>query len=326
VHAAVLNLSAWYDDNYGPEGATTNFAGLLKVRASQADTQTHLLLGPWVHGVDSTARIKSGDREFSPAAAIDYDEAVLRWLDHYVRGIDNGVDREKPVRYFVMGSNQWREGNAWPPSAKATPYYLNAAESGLELSTEIRSKGFSSFVSDPSDPVTNRYASSGAHDYGDLASRKDVLTFDSPALESDIEVTGPIHAKIYIACDCRDADLWVRLLDVAPDGTAFNLMNPGLDVLRASYRDMTSGRQLLRPGKVYELELTNLITSNVFQKGHKIRVQISGSFFPNFSRNLQTGELETTSAKTQRAEIRIYHDRQHPSQVILPITSNETTK
>ena len=324
VHAAVLNLSAWYDDNYGPEGATTNFAGLWKARAGQADRQTHLLLGPWVHGVDSTARIKSGDREFSPAAAIDYDEVVLRWMDHYVRGIDNRVDKEKPVRYFVMGRNQWREGNAWPPAAKAKSYYLNATKSGLELSTDIQSRGFSSLVSDPSDPVTNRYASSGAHDYRDLATRHDVLTFDSPALNADTEVTGPIRAKIYIACDCRDADLWVRLLDVSPDGTAFNLMNPGLDVVRASYRDMKKGRQLLRPGEIYELNLASLITSNVFKEGHKIRVQISGSFFPNFSRNLQTGELETISAKTQKAETRIYHDRQHPSQVILPIASSET--
>jgi putative CocE/NonD family hydrolase len=319
VHAAVLNLSAWYDDNYGPEGATTNFAGLLEARAGQAEPRTHLLLGPWVHGVDSTARTKSGEREFSPAAAIDYDQVVLRWLDHYLRGIENGVDKDKPVRYFVMGANEWRDAVAWPPAAKSTPYYLNVKEATLTLSTKLDSGGYSAFVSDPADPVTNRYASSGAHDYSELATRKDALTFDSPALQADTEVTGPIRANVFISCDCRDADLWVRLLDVSPDGTAFNLMNPGLDVLRASYRDMKHGRQLLAPGKIYQLNLTNLITSNVFLKGHKIRVQISGSFFPNFSRNLQTGELETFSAKTQKAEIRIYHDPHHPSQLILPI-------
>src|SRR4029077_14573727 len=129
--------------------------------------------------------------------------------------------------------------------------------------------------------VVNEYASSGAHDYRKLAERGDVLTFDSALLESDTEVTGPISARIFLSCDCRDTDLWVRLLDVAPDGTALNLMSPGLDVLRASYRDLKRGRQLLTPGQIYELNLTNLITSNVFQKGHHIRAQISATFFPN---------------------------------------------
>ena len=113
-------------------------------------------------------------------------------------------------------------------------------------------------------------------------------------------MTGPIQAQIYLSCDCRDTDLWVRLLDVAPDGTAFNLMSPGLDVLRASYRDLKRGRQLLTPKQVYELHLNNLITSNVFQKGHRIRVQISATFFPNFSRNLQTGELEAFRQRCRR--------------------------
>src|ERR1700687_1035925 len=124
VHASVLNLSAWYDDNYGPEGATTNFQGLLHARKSEPDLRTHLLLGPWVHGVDSTQKRKAGDRTFGPAAAIDYDEVVLRWMDHYLKGLDNGVDRESAVRYFVMGRDEWRESKTWPPAAKMTPYYL----------------------------------------------------------------------------------------------------------------------------------------------------------------------------------------------------------
>jgi uncharacterized protein len=105
VHAAVLNLSAWYDDNYGPEGATTNFAGLLKARAGLSEANTALLLGPWVHGVDETAKTKSGEREFGEAAAINYDNVVLDWMDHYLRGLNNGVDRANSIRYFVMGSN-----------------------------------------------------------------------------------------------------------------------------------------------------------------------------------------------------------------------------
>jgi putative CocE/NonD family hydrolase len=321
VHAAVLNLSAWYDDNYGPEGATTNFLGLLKVRAGEADPRTHLLVGPWTHGSEETGQTKSGEREFGSAAAINYDEVVLNWLDHYLRGTENGVEKQKPVRYFVMGDNQWRDSDVWPPASKATSYYLSEKQGNHVLSTEASPTATppSSFLSDPAHPVTNRYDASGAHDYRDLAKRDDVLIFDSAPMERDTEVTGHIRAQIYLSCDCRDTDLWVRLLDVAPDGTAFNLMNPGLDVLRASYRDLKRGRQLLTPGQVYELNLSNLITSNVFQKGHRIRAQISATFFPNFSRNLQTGELESVSAKMQKAAIRIYHDAEHPSRIILPI-------
>jgi putative CocE/NonD family hydrolase len=325
VHAAVLNLSGWYDDNYGPEGATTNFAGLLKARTA-SDPQTHLMIGPWVHGVASTAKTKSGEREFGAAAAIDYDEVVLHWMDHYLQGSANGVEKEKPVRYFVMGDNQWRDADAWPPVSTAASYYLVSPKPGefhgsLSASPPRENKSFGSFVSDPAKPVVNSYSVSGAHDYRELAERQDVLTFDTTPLERDTEVSGPIRAQIYLACDCRDADLWVRLLDVAPDGTAFNLMSPGLDVLRASYRDLKKGRQLLAPSQVYELHLDNLITSNVFRKDHRIRVQVSATFFPNFSRNLQSGELENSSAKIQKANISIYTDRRRASRIVLPIVS-----
>jgi putative CocE/NonD family hydrolase len=178
---------------------------------------------------------------------------------------------------------------------------------------------FTEFVSDPSNPVANEYDSSGAHDYRKLVDRADVATFDSAVLQQDTEVTGPIHAHIFASCDCRDFDLWVRLQDVSPDGTAFNLMSPGLDVVRASYRDLSHGRQWLQPGKIYELDLNNLITSNVFLKGHRVRVQISGSFYPNFSRNLQGGKSEADSAEMKKARIRVYHDAAHPSQVLLPV-------
>ncbi len=325
THAAVLNLSAWYDDNYGPEGATTNFAGLLQARAGEHDPATHLLLGPWVHGVDNTAKTKSGEREFGNSAVIDYDEVILRWMDHYLRGIDNGVQQEKPVRYFVMGENQWHESDSWPPKAERTPYYLLSAQSNdsgrLSTAAPAAGKTSISFISDPANPVVNPYDASGAHDYRELAKRPDVLTFDTAPLEQDVEVTGPIQADVYVACDCRDIDLYVRLLDVAPDGTAFNLMSPGLDVLRASYRDLSRGRQLLKPNQIYELRLGHLITSDVFQKGHRIRVQISTTFFPNFSRNLQTGKSETTSAAMQKAKVTVYTDREHPSHVVLPVVA-----
>jgi len=324
VHAAVLNFSGWYDDNYGPEGATTNFAGLLRARAGASDAQTHVMIGPWVHGVASTAKTKSGEREFGPAAAVDYDEIILRWMDHYLRGAANGVESERPIRYFVMGDNQWRDADAWPPASTPASYYLVSPKPGefhgdLSANVPREKKSFGSFVSDPAKPVINSYSASGAHDYRGLAERQDILTFDSAPLAQDTEVSGPIRAQIYLACDCRDTDLWVRLLDVAPDGTAFNVMGPGLDVLRASYRNLKKGRQLLAPNRVYELHLDNLITSNVFRKDHRIRVQVSASLFPNFSRNLQSGELEASSAKMQKANISIYTDHRRASRIVLPI-------
>jgi uncharacterized protein len=324
THAAVLNLSAWYDDNYGPEGATTNFAGLLQARKAEKDPRTHLLLGPWIHGVDNTEKTRSGEREFGPTAAIDYDEVVLRWMDHYLKHINNGVDHEEPVRYFVMGRNQWRDADQWPPAERTMRAFLapgtgNTSAGRLQTTPFDNPDSFSEFVSDPATPVVNTYDSSGAHDYRKLADRADVLTFDSALLREDTEITGPITARIFVSCDCRDFDLWARLLDVSPDGTAINLMSPGLDVLRASYRDLSRGRQLLSPGTIYELKLENLITSNLFLQGHRIRLQISASFTPNFSRNLQSGKSEMNSVEMKRAHIRLFHDAKHLSQVVLPI-------
>jgi uncharacterized protein len=326
-HAAVLNLSGWYDDNYGPEGATTNFNGLVKSRRGQASPATHLLLGPWVHGVENTAKVKSGEREFGPDAAIDYDAVVLRWMDHYLRGIDNAVEREEPVRYFVMGINKWRMAHAWPPAATATAFYLAPAadmKAGLLTRSKPEAKSRSTtFVADPANPVVNQYTVSGAHDYRKLAERPDVLTFDTPRLERDMEVTGPIHAHIFISCDCRDLDLWVRVLDIAPDGTTLNLMSPGLDVQRASNREHAREAQWLTPQKIYEVDLDNLITSNTFLAGHRIGVQISASFFPNFSRNLQNGKSEVNSADTQKAKIAVYSDSTHASRIILPVVASD---
>jgi putative CocE/NonD family hydrolase len=248
-------------------------------------------------------------------------------MDRYLKGAKNGVEREKPVRYFVMGANQWRESDVWPPQSQLALFFFSAANARdrhgtLATKVEPQSESFSDFVSDPAMPVVNDYESSGAHDYRKLAEHADVLTFDSSILEKDTEVTGPIHAQMFVSCDCRDLDLWVRLEDAFPDGTAFNLMSPGLDVVRASYRDLALGRQWLEPGKIYELNLTNLITSNVFLKGHRIRVQVSGSFNPNFSRNLQTGKSEVDSAEVKKARIRIYNDAQHPSQILLPVVNS----
>jgi putative CocE/NonD family hydrolase len=323
VHAAVLNFSGWYDEAYGPDGATTNFNGLLASRGGEKDPRTRTIIGPWTHGGQEESR--SGERDFGPSAAIDYDELILRWMDHYVRGIDNGVDREKRVRLFVMGENVWRDEDSWPlQRARSESFYLASKSAGdmtgsLERSVPEKTYPNSDFRSDPTQPLTDPYTAYGAHDYRSLAGRKDVLVFDTDPLPTDTEVTGPVRAEIYLSAGCRDVDLWVRLLDVAPDGTAFNLMSPGLDVLRASYRDETLQPEYLDPEKVTRLNLDRLLTSNTFLAGHRIRVQISGAFFPHFSRNLQTGRSEISSSGPSPCMIRILHNKKYPSRIVLPV-------
>src|SRR5713226_9485188 len=315
VHAAVLNLSGWYDEAYGPDGATTNFNGLLNTRKGEKDPRTQ-------GGQEKTA---AGELDFGASSAIDYDELILRWMDRYVRGIENGVEREKPVRLFVMGKNSWRDEDAWPLArATAQTYYLrsesNAARfARLNQTAPDKPGSYNEFVSDPAHPLTDPFTSYGAHDYRSLAGRKDVLVYDSDPLMADTEVTGPIHAEIYVSADVPDLDLWARLLDVAPDGTAFNLMNPGLDVLRASYRNEKLQPELRNPGEIYKLTLDRMLTSNAFRAGHQIRIQISGAFFPHFSRNLQSGQSEVTSSTMCPAHVRLYHDPDHRSRIELPV-------
>ena len=323
VHSAVLNLSGWYDEAYGPDGATTNFNGLLAARRGEKDPRTRTIIGPWTHGGQEESR--SGERDFGPAAAIDYDELILRWMDHYVRGLDNGVDHEKRVRLFVMGENVWREEDAWPlKRARSESFYLAAKSAGdrtgtLERSAPEKTYASSTFRSDPAEPLTDPYTDYGAHDYRALAGRNNVLVFDSEPLPADVEVTGPVRAEIYLSAACRDLDLWVRLLDVAPDGTAFNLMSPGLDVLRASYRNEKLQPEYLNPDSITRLDLNRMLTSNTFLAGHRIRVQISGAFFPHFSRNLQTGNSEIKSSRTFPCMVKIFHSKKHPSRIVLPV-------
>lgn len=338
--AAVLNLSGWLDEAYGPHGATTNFAGLAASRPA-ATPRAKLILGPWGHANVWMTRTTIGERNVGAEAPIDYHETVLRWLDHHVRGIQNGVDREPPVRVFVMGANRWRESDRWPlPGIEPDTLFFAAGgqksgggvkePTGLTRAGALRDRPpvsglpTTSFISDPANPVTDHHeAQTGAHDYRTLASRPDVLTFETAPLEEDVEVIGAMTAEVFLSTDARDTDLWVKVFDVAPDGTAWSLMSPGLDVIRASYRDTTAGRQLLTPGQVYLLRLGDLYTGNQFRKGHRIRVNISTTFSPHFSRNLHTGELETTSSRMRTARVTIHHDSRYPSRLILPVMRSE---
>jgi len=322
VDAAVLNLSGWFDEAYGPEGAVTNFNGLRAAR--DGAPRTHLVLGPWTHGVAATESTTAGDLAFGPQAAIDYDALLLDFFDHYLRAGSNRFASQPAVRYFRMGENRWHSADAWPPrDSRSQARYLELAMNGEHrLAPHAAAPGLSSsstFVADPDDPVTDPYDSFGPHDYRALARRDDVLTFDSAPFTTDFAVAGNITALLHASCECRDFDLWVRIQDVYPDGRAMNIMSPGNDVLRASYREPGEPPRHAEPGQVYELRLADMHTAITFAAGHRLRVQISASFAPHFAGNLQTGRSEVDSATARPAAITIFHDRQHPSRLLLPV-------
>jgi len=322
VGAAVLNLSGWYDEAYGPEGAMTNFLGLMEARRGEKDPRARIILGPWVHGGESEDR--AGDRVFGPQARLDYAGEIVRFMDRYVRGRGNGLDAEPRVRAFVMGENVWRKGDTFPlPGTKPLSLYL-ASKGGLSREKPAGAAGESAFVSDPEHPVVDAYGSYGAHDYRDLAKRSDVVVFETEPLSEPLRVVGAIETEIYLSTDggIPDADLWVKLEDVAPDGTAWNLSSPGTDVLRVSERDGASSPRLLSAGEVAVMRLPNLRTGNLFAKGHRVRIVLCGSFMPGFSRNLQTGESEARSAAMRKGTIRIHHSPKYPSRIVVPAVSD----
>ena len=324
VSAAVLNLSGWYDEPYGTEGAITNYLGLLKSRAGQKDPRTKLLIGPWIHGVDATGKASSGDRKFAANARIDYDSVVLDWLDRYVKGTNNDVNSWPKVKVYNMGDNAWLTGSAWPlgTTTRETEYLGpgSTAATGSIVAKPAAQEGQLSFVSDPANPVKDEFGTNfGAFDLRGLAGRSDVLTFETQPFDSDKVVVGHVGADVYVSSDAPDFDLYLKLIDVAPDGTAFNLESAGHEVIRASYRDKTDQRKLLKPGEVVKLSFDNLLTGNTFKKGHRLRVYFVGSWFPVYSRNPQTGALETTSSQTRKATINILFGPQHPTKLVLPI-------
>jgi uncharacterized protein len=321
--AAVLNYSGWYDEYYGPDGAFKNFQGLLSARKGQKDPRTQLIVGPWMHGTSSFSTTTAGDRDFGPSAGLDYDTLVLDWMDRYVKGDRTVEVFPKPIRLFVMGADRWRNADSWPlPNTRFTSFFLSSQEGKkngvLQPRRPHAKSSYSEFLSDPADPTVDPNDSRGAHDYAPLAARPDVLAFDSVPFAADTEVTGPLQVDIFISTDAVDTDLWARILDVGPDGRAESLMYPGLDVMRASYRD-DGQRRLLIPGQIYRLRFSKMVTSNVFLKGHRLRIQISTSLHPHYSRNLHTGESELTSSNMRKAKIRIHHDRQHASKIVLPV-------
>lgn len=325
VSAAVLNISAWHDEMYGPIGATTNFAGLVKARGGDVHAAcTQLVIGPWTHGSDWDTPV-IGARDMGSQAVQDYDALILDWMDRWVQQQTNGVDQRPPVRLYAMGANAWRTGDAWPPPAERRALYLaGSATPGKTPGTLTwdapAAETRSTFTSDAAHPVRDPHdTDAGGLDYRALSADPGVVTFETAPLENDLELLGPIEAEMHISVDRPDTDLWVKLLDVAPDGTAWGVMSIGLDVMRASYRNRTAARELLQPGQVYTLRLREMMTGNRFLKGHRLRVAVMTAFAPNMSWNLHTGKDEFTSSETAVARVTVHAGGRHASRLTVPV-------
>jgi putative CocE/NonD family hydrolase len=334
VSAAVLNLSGWFDEPYGPIGAVTNYTGLVRTR-DPGESRAALILGPWTHGVDAVGRTRAGDREFGPEAAIDYTATVLRWMDRHLRGAgpavgDSPAGSGAPaVRVFVMGSNRWRTADAWPiPGASPDTLYLQgsgwrAPDAGgfghLRARPPSGSRTESVIRSDPADPLHDPFDGEyGAHDYRALADSAGVVVFETTPFAEAYELIGQVVAELEVSATVPDFDLWLHLHDVAPNGMAWNLAGAGTALLRASYRDGGPERHLVPAGDVVPLRLEGPLTANRFLPGHRLRVVLSAAFHPFFSVNPQTGEQEFASDGTRVGHIRVHHSAGHVSRIILP--------
>lgn len=323
VGAAVLNLSGWFDEPYGPLGAVTNHTGLVEARAPGL-SRSRLILGPWTHGVDAVGSTRAGDRDFGPAAAIDYTATVLRWMDRHLKGVAPAGDTAE-VLVFVMGANRWRESGAWPiPGTATDTLYLHGADpgsrsGGLRPSPVAGGQAASVMRSDPADPVRDRHNGDyGAHDYRSLPGTDGIVVFESRPFEEAWELIGQVATELEVSATVPDFDLWVQLYDVAPDGTAWNLASPGTALLRASYRGGGPERRLVSVGDTVRLRIPGPLTANRFLRGHRLRVAVSGAFAPLFSVNPQTGAQEFETDSTRAGDILVHHTAGRASMVTLP--------
>lgn len=324
VEVPALVVGGWYDIFTG--GSLQSFAALRGAGSTPAARQSKLVMGPWSHVNYSNA---VGDLDFGFRAQMalmnlqsDLTGLTVRWFDHWLKGIDNGIAAELPVRLFVMGANVWRDEAEWPLArAEATPFYLRA---GGELSPEPPADELPDrFVYDPADPTPTLGGNllmhvlygPGPRDQRPIEARADVLSYTTPPLERDTEVTGPLVVKLWAASDAPDTDFVARLVDVHPDGFAQNLAD---GIVRARYRNGPRAEPL-EPGKPTEFTIDLWATANVFKAAHCIRVDIASASFPRWDRNLNTGEDPASATAMRLAQQHILHDAAHPSHILLPI-------
>ncbi|MBI3843356.1 MAG: CocE/NonD family hydrolase [Planctomycetes bacterium] len=327
-----LNISGWYDGD--EPGAPMNYAAMRKsAKSERARKGQHIVMGPWTHIFNTSTRM--GDFDFGSDAVVDLDSVELRWFDHYLKGIDNGVDREDPVLVFTMGENKWHREKDWPlPETQWTKLYLggsgkaNTRDGGgsLVLAPEASSSP-DHFVYDPArmpddvpdfDDLTGAGASK---DLSKLPDRDDVLDFTSAPLEGPVEITGPVSAVLSVTTDAKDTDFVVVLHRIAPDGR-MTAIREGIQRLR--YRSGYAKEDWAKPGEVSTLSIDLWATGIQIAAGDRLRIEVGSNAFPGCARNLNTGEPDATATKMIVAHQTLFHDAAHPSYVLLPVIPRDT--
>ncbi|MFH1719897.1 MAG: CocE/NonD family hydrolase [Planctomycetota bacterium] len=300
-------------------------------RSQYAREHQHLIMGPWGHGISQDGKV--GDLNFGKESLVNLREMQTKWFDYLLKGEQTGAEKWPAFRIFVMGRNQWRDEQDWPlERTEYTPWYFHSGGSANTLegdgkltATEPLDEPRDEFVYDPNDPSPTAGGCNlvgcpaGPYDQREVEKRNDVLVFTSDELKSELEVTGPVKVILYASTTAKDTDWTAKLVDVHPDGRAFNLCD---GIIRARYRESKETPVLILPGEIYRYEIDLWVTSNAFLPGHRIRVEISSSNFPRFDRNLNTGEPLDTGTSFIKATQTIYHDKEHPSHIILPVIPN----
>ena len=332
INVPSLTIAAWYDIFQG--GSLRNYSGTRAHGGDRARSGQRLLVTIGGHAGGGQ---KIGDVDFGPAAAqFDEDEVTLSWYEYLLKGVQNRFAKEKAVQIFVMGRNEWREEDDWPLArAQSRKYFLhsdggaNSLRGSGSLSAAPPLKDSADhYVYDPANPVPTVggplccdgwHMPPGPRDQRAVEGRDDVLIYSTPTFAADTEITGPISLELFAKSTAVDTDFTAKLVDVAPDGFAQNLTE---GIIRARYRDSQETPALMNPGQIYKFTIDLWSTSNVFLKGHILRLEVSSSNFPRFDRNLNTGDAQSTGEKFVSATNTIYHDGEHPSALVLPVVAS----
>ncbi len=330
IAVPMLQVGGWYD--IFAAGTLRNYMGA-KARGSTdaARTQQHLLME--IGGHAGFGR-RIGDVDFGAHATENvYTNVILDWYDFLFKGIKNEFATDKPVKLFTMGVNEYRQEDDWPPpQAQPTKYFLHSSGKANSLrgdgslsASAPKSEASDSYVYNPANPAPTvggplccdaEHMEPGPRDQRSVENRDDVLVYSTGPLQRDLEVTGPVTADLFVKSSAVDTDFTAKLVDVAPDGFAQDLTE---GILRMRYRTSPDHAALMNPGEIYEISLDLWATSNVFLRGHTLRLEISSSNFPRFDRNLNTGEEIKFAHNFVSATNTILHDAQHPSALVLPL-------
>ena len=321
-------FGGWFD--IFSQGTLRGYVGMSQKGATdRARRMSHLVIGPWGHGPSQ----KYGALDFGPTANVDALPLQLRWYDYWLKGIDNGLASEAPVKLFVMGRNEWVYEREYPLArTDYRPLYFSsggkantaAGDGRLAWTKPAGASSPDRFRYDPDNPVPSvggnnccgTPTAAGPQDQRPVEERRDVLVYTTDVLQEELEVTGPVKVVLYAASDAVDTDFVAKLVDVHPDGSSYNMAE---GILRARYRESLTQSTPLKPGQVYRLEIDLVGTSVAFLRGHRIRVQVTSSHFPQFDRNPNTGAAFGTTAAVKVAEQTIYHDGERASHVVLPV-------